>query len=81
MRPGADAAGFQAFMHFDPARLQFINGSYTPMPFGLPLQAVTATAGGDIDAAAGINQGAGQQPSHADADLVILTFKALVPDT
>jgi hypothetical protein len=69
------AAGFQAFLHYDNTRLQFINGAYTPGPFGLAVIApVTATPGGDIDIASGINQFAGQTPTLADAPLAYLTF-------
>jgi hypothetical protein len=74
------AAGFQGFIHFNPAQLQFINGSYTPQPFGMAvILPVTATPTGDIDIAAGINQFAGQQPSNADAPLAYLLFQALQP--
>src|SRR5205085_9918365 len=46
------SAGFQAFLHFDPTELHFVNGSYTSVPFGLAVIApITATAGGDIDLA------------------------------
>lgn len=79
---GAAAAGFQAFLHFDTTKLQFVSGAYTsPAPFGLPvITPITATGGGDIDVASGINVFGGQPPSSADADLVILTFTALGPD-
>src|SRR5262245_20613313 len=61
---GQPAAGFQAFVHFDPTKLQFINGSYTSVPFGLAvIPTISATPSGDIDLASGINQFAGQMPS------------------
>jgi hypothetical protein len=71
---GQAAAGFQAFLEFDPGELQFLNGTYTSSPFGLPLIAPIAANGNHIDLAAGINQFAGQTPTSADAVLAYLTY-------
>jgi hypothetical protein len=72
------AAGVQAFLHFDTTRLHFVNGSYTSTPFGLAvITTISATPGGDIDLASGINQFGGQLPSAADAPLAYLTFTSV----
>ena len=39
---GQQAAGFQAFLHYDPSQLSFVNGSYTSIPFGLAVIAPIA---------------------------------------
>lgn len=71
------AAGFQAFLQFNTSELTFVNGSYTPVPFGLAVIAPVTASGNLIDLAAGINQLAGQLPSSADAPLVYLTFMSV----
>lgn len=72
---GTPAAGFQAFLQYDTTKLLFINGAYTPVPFGLAVIApITAMPGGNIDLASGINQFAGQLPTFANAPLAYLTF-------
>ncbi|MCZ6652142.1 MAG: cohesin domain-containing protein, partial [Planctomycetota bacterium] len=73
-----EAAGFQAFLSFDITRLTFISGSYTPEPFGLPIILPIEADGGNIDLAAVINVFGGQSPTSVDAELVQLTFEALV---
>ncbi len=72
------ASGYQAFMGFDPQVLGFVSGTYIlPAPFGLPVIFPITAQNGTIDAAAGVNVFIGQQPTAADADLVVLTFTAL----
>jgi hypothetical protein len=71
---GQAAAGFQAFLEFDPAELQFLNGAYTSSPFGMAIVSSIAADGNQINLAAGINQFAGQTASSADAVLAYLTF-------
>jgi hypothetical protein len=71
------AAGFQAFLEFNSNELTFINGSYTPVPFGLAVIAPVTAVGNTINLAAGINQLAGQMPSSADAPLAYLTFMSV----
>ncbi len=73
-----EAAGFQAFLSFDITRLTFISGSYTPEPFGLPIILPIEADGENIDLAAGIDILGGQTPTSEDAELVHLTFEALV---
>jgi hypothetical protein len=71
------AAGFQAFLQFDTTRLSFVSGTYTAVPFGLPVITPVQADGSNIDLAAGINFFAGQLPSSADATLVTLNFQVL----
>lgn len=73
------AAGFQAFLEFDPTALQFINGSYTDEPFGLPILGPIQSEAGQIDLARGLNVLDGQQPTFDDALLAVLTFEVLEP--
>ncbi len=72
-----EAAGFQAFLSFDPTRFSFVSGVYTNSPFGVHLIDPIVAIGGEIDVAAGIDPIAGQMTTTANADLVILTFQAL----
>jgi hypothetical protein len=73
-----EAAGFQAFLDYDPAVLDFLGGEYTPEPFGLPILApISPTPTGEIDLSAGINQFMGQPPSADDAVLATLTFEVI----
>lgn len=75
------AAGYQAFIEYDPSLLDFIGGAYvTPDPFGLPLLLPIVAVDGSIDLAAGINVFVGQQPTTEDATLATLTFQARVVD-
>jgi hypothetical protein len=75
---GAEAAGFQAFVEFDEGTLEFVAGTYTPQPFGLPvIFPITATAG-QIDMAAGVDKSAGQMPTSVDAVLATLEFTSLI---
>jgi len=69
--------GYQAFLQHEPPRLGFNAGVYvTPMPYGLPIIVPIASNGGDIDLAAGIDDGAFQVPTSASGDLAVLTFVA-----
>src|SRR5262249_3485807 len=57
------------------SKVTFVNGSYTATPFGLPIiTPITATPGGDIDIASGIDQLGGQTPTSSDALLATLNF-------
>jgi predicted outer membrane repeat protein len=71
------AAGFEAFISFDDSSLSFISGAYTAEPFGLHIIDPITADGGNIDMAASIDEGAGQTPTSADADLVALTFEVV----
>jgi hypothetical protein len=71
-------AGFQAFIGFDDAELEFVDGDYTDAPFGLSLIDPIVADGGEIALAAGIDWEEGQEATSADADLAILTFRSLV---
>lgn len=73
----APAAGFQAFLEFDTAKLDFQGAVYTLTPFGLPVIVPVTAVGDTIDVASGIDQLAGQAPTLADAELVGLLFEAL----
>jgi hypothetical protein len=68
------AAGFQAFIEFDPAELAFVSGAYTGTPFGLHLIAPIQDTDGAIDLASGIHALLGQPPTAADSTLAVLTF-------
>ncbi len=71
-------SGYQVFLEFDTAALQFVSGEYVlPDPFGLPLVWPLQAEGGHVDFAAGINVMFGQPPTQADAPLAYLTFVAL----
>jgi len=80
------AAGFQAFLEYDPSRLTFVSWTYTAAPFGLPVLNTAATvnpggpSSGILNLASGINQLGGQTPSMADALLVTMTFTISGPD-
>lgn len=75
---GADAAaGVQAFIQYDTARLAFVDGSYTPAPFGLPIVDPIVASGGFIDVASGVDIANGQMPSSADSLLIELNFTVL----
>lgn len=76
---GDAAAGFQAFLTFDPGSLDLIGGLYTSVPFDLPIIPIAEGPGGTIDLAAGIDVEVGQPPSSADARLATLVFETLVP--
>jgi len=76
----AQAAGFQAFIEFDDARMSFSSGAYTPAPFGQPVISPITASGNQIDLASGINSLGGQTPTSADAVLAELTFTALIFD-
>jgi hypothetical protein len=71
------AAGFQAFLEFNAAKLDFQGAVYTLEPFGLPVIDPVVASGNTLDVAAGIDQLAGQTPTLADAPLVALVFEAL----
>ncbi len=69
-----EAAGFQAFLEYDPDRLELKAAIYTSEPFGLhvldPIDSINAT----IDLAAGIDIFDGQTPTSDAADLVLFVF-------
>jgi hypothetical protein len=73
-----EAAGFQAFLAYDPAQLTFTGATYTTSPFGQPIITGGAInpAPGEIDLASGIDLIGGQPPTIADALLATITFTA-----
>lgn len=71
------AAGFQAFLEFNAAKLDFQGAVYTREPFGLAIIDPVVASGNTLDLAAGIDQLAGQTPTLADSPLVALVFEAL----
>lgn len=73
----APAAGFQAFLRFDDARLAFLDGAYTATPFGLPVITPIAAAGNEIDVASGINQLGGQSSTTTGGLVATLRFAAV----
>jgi len=73
------AAGFQAFIGYDPLKASFLTGSYTLVPFGLPVIPLTHSLG-NLDLAAGINLPLSQPPSSADAVLAELFFVSIDGD-
>ena len=64
-------AGYQAFLKFDSAQLNFIadESVYTADPFGFIVEPFTNSSNdtGCITVAASINQSAGQEPTSAEA--------------
>jgi len=76
---GEPAAGFQAFIEYDPLKATFLTGSYSSVPFGLPLIPITLT-GNEIDMAAGINLPLAQRPTTTDSQLAELFFVSIDGD-
>lgn len=72
--------GFQAFLEYDPARLEFVTASYTSAPFGSPIITPIESVGNEINLASGINVAGGQSPTMADAMLATLVFEAQAPN-
>ena len=72
-----EAAGFQAFLDFDPAEFQFVHGTYTDEPFGKPIIFPIEADGEAIDLSAGIDVEHGQGPASGPADLAYLTFMSV----
>jgi hypothetical protein len=68
------AAGWQAFLEFDPSRLTFSSATYLTTRFGLPLISPIVAHANHIDIASGINPLIGQSPTGSDQDLAVLTF-------
>jgi len=76
--------GFQAFAEFDLASLAHVSNTFVTCagtcppdllePYGVVI--LDAVTGGDVDLAAGIDDGEGQLPTDDNADLVILEFIA-----
>lgn len=77
--PGEPAAGFQAFIEYDPAKAAYVTGSYTLAPFGLPVMPIVHSIP-TIDMAAGINLPAAQPPTTADSLLAELIFVSIDGD-
>lgn len=69
-----EAAGFQAFLEYDPQKLIFLSGEYTPTPFGLPILSPIEAVDGQIDLAAGVDPESGQEPTNSNATLAVMTF-------
>jgi len=74
---GQPAAGFQAFLEYDPAELSFFGGNYPPAPFGLQLISPIQATAGTIDLASGVHSLLGQTPTFADSTLATLTFVSI----
>ncbi|NNF43055.1 MAG: hypothetical protein HKN62_08390, partial [Phycisphaerales bacterium] len=71
-----EAAGYQAFLVFDPAVMTFLSAAYASEPFSVPIiDPITATEAGTIKIAAGINPFDGE-PTSDDTLLVTLLFIA-----
>lgn len=70
------AAGFQAFLAYDPALLAYQSASYTAVPFGLAIITGGAInpAAGQVDLASGIDQFNGQTPTATGGLLATVTF-------
>lgn len=77
--PGTPAAGFQAFIEFDTAKVAYITGNYPAAPFGLPIIPI-AGGPGELDMAAGINQPLLQLPTINDAMVAELFFLSIDGD-
>ena len=73
------AAGFQAFLEFNTEALEFIDGHYTAVPFGVPIISPIEGDGANLDLASGINIFIGQGPTSADSTLAFLNFEVLQP--
>jgi hypothetical protein len=71
------AAGYIAFISFDPSEVAFISGSYTSEPFGDHHIVPITPSGGFIALSAGIDEDAGQVPTSDDATLATLTFSSI----
>lgn len=74
---GREAAGYQAFLHFDETEFQFVHGTYTTEPFGKPIIWPIAADGEEIDLSAGIDIEQGQPPTSEPAELAYLTFMSV----
>jgi len=74
---GREAVGYQAFLHFDSAEFQFIHGTYTDEPFGMPIIWPITADGEEIDLSAGIDIEHGQPPTSEPAELAYLTFMSV----
>ena len=70
-----ETSGFQAFLEFDPAKLQFESGTYTGSPFGQHIPPTIAAVGGTIDLASATEET--QFPTTGDALLATLLFTVL----
>lgn len=69
------AAGWQAFLEYDPSSVGFLAGAYVTTRFGLPvINPVTSFAGDKINLAAGIDPTLGQLPTNLDQDVAYLIF-------
>jgi hypothetical protein len=73
------AAGFQAFLEFDPDQMTFVNGVYTDEPFGQHIITPVESVDNTIDVASGVDVHNGQFPTSDDAVLIDLYFTANQP--
>lgn len=69
-----EAVGFQAFLAFDSAELDFVAASCVPVPFGLPVIPIITAVGEYIDMASGVDVIDGQSGTTADSHLATLIF-------
>jgi hypothetical protein len=70
-----EAAGYQAFLSFDSSKLLFLEGTYLPEAFDLPVIPIIQAEGENIDAAAGIDVFSGQLPTSQDAVVARFSFE------
>jgi len=77
--PGTPAAGFQAFLEYDTAKVAYLTGNYPSAPFGLPIIPIAGPLG-ELDLAAGVNQPLLQSPTISDAVVAELFFVSLDGD-
>lgn len=72
-------AGYQAFLHVDPAQLQLVSADYADGIFWMPLVVPTQDIDGNIEVAAGIDFFRQEPPESGNACLCRLTFAILRP--
>jgi hypothetical protein len=73
---GTQAAGFQAFLEYDPEQMTFEKGVYLDEPFGQHIITPIESVDNAIDIASGVDIHNGQFPTSDDATLVTLHFTA-----
>ncbi len=74
---GTETAGFQAFLHFDSAELEFVSAAYAGAPFSVPIVWPIVADGEGIALSAGIDKELGETPVSGAADLAVMTFASV----